>query len=324
MLRGRQHRADQHADGQPAALRPGQPGRAAARRSARSRPTRRAPYVGIIFSTVLALGLIVYVAERAEDDVVVNLASVTSLLLLVRVHDRQHRLPGAAPRRRRDEHVPLARAHAGRRRGRCAPSWSVRGCDRDALDLPDRRRADADRRRALGAHLGRPTAASGPRRPGSATSTTWRSERPAAGRENDAGAGRSPVPLTGEQHRPRPRGPARPRAGPAADVPRPRGRRRRRRPAADDAAAGLRRRVRRAEGQDRRGRRAARRSCSGRRLRRDLRRRHRRQRPQQAAGAAADGGRAHLRRLGAGREGRPDRRPVRQAALLRPRDPRRA
>ena len=31
VLRGRQHRADQHADGQPAALRPGQPGRAAAR-----------------------------------------------------------------------------------------------------------------------------------------------------------------------------------------------------------------------------------------------------------------------------------------------------
>ncbi|HWM73769.1 MAG TPA: APC family permease [Nocardioides sp.] len=45
-------------------------------------PNSRAPYVGILFSTVLALGLIVYVANRAEDDVVVNLASVTSLLLL--------------------------------------------------------------------------------------------------------------------------------------------------------------------------------------------------------------------------------------------------
>ena len=54
-----------------------------------------------------------------------------------------------------------------------------------------------------------------------------------------------------------------------------------------------------------------------------FRRRHRRQRPQQAPGPAADGGRADLRRLGAGREGRPDRRPVRQAALVRPRDPRR-
>jgi amino acid transporter len=38
--------------------------------------------VGIIFSTVLALGLIVYVAERAESEVVVNLSSVTALLLL--------------------------------------------------------------------------------------------------------------------------------------------------------------------------------------------------------------------------------------------------
>jgi amino acid transporter len=45
-------------------------------------PNSRAPYVGILFSTVLALGLITYVANRAEDDVVVNLASVTSLLLL--------------------------------------------------------------------------------------------------------------------------------------------------------------------------------------------------------------------------------------------------
>ncbi len=45
-------------------------------------PNTRAPYAGIIFSTLLALGLIIYVAERAESDVVINLASVTSLLLL--------------------------------------------------------------------------------------------------------------------------------------------------------------------------------------------------------------------------------------------------
>ncbi|MDF1603038.1 APC family permease [Nocardioides sp. YIM 152315] len=45
-------------------------------------PHRRSPYVGVIFSTILALGLILYVANRAEDDIVVNLASVTSLLLL--------------------------------------------------------------------------------------------------------------------------------------------------------------------------------------------------------------------------------------------------
>ena len=45
-------------------------------------PNTRAPYAGIIFSTLLALGLIIYVSERAESDVVINLASVTSLLLL--------------------------------------------------------------------------------------------------------------------------------------------------------------------------------------------------------------------------------------------------
>jgi amino acid transporter len=45
-------------------------------------PNRRAPYVGIIFSTTLALGLIVYVAARAESDIVINLSSVTALLLL--------------------------------------------------------------------------------------------------------------------------------------------------------------------------------------------------------------------------------------------------
>jgi basic amino acid/polyamine antiporter, APA family len=43
---------------------------------------RRAPWAGIIFSTLLALGLIVYVANRAESEIVANLASTTGLLLL--------------------------------------------------------------------------------------------------------------------------------------------------------------------------------------------------------------------------------------------------
>ena len=45
-------------------------------------PNRRSPYAGIAFSTLLALALIVYVTARGEDDVVLNLSSVTSLLLL--------------------------------------------------------------------------------------------------------------------------------------------------------------------------------------------------------------------------------------------------
>jgi len=44
--------------------------------------TRRAPYAGIVFSTLMALALIVYVTSRGESEVVVNLSSVTSLLLL--------------------------------------------------------------------------------------------------------------------------------------------------------------------------------------------------------------------------------------------------
>ncbi|MGH3346375.1 MAG: APC family permease [Nocardioides sp.] len=45
-------------------------------------PNSRAPYVGILFSTLLALGLIAYVATQAESDIVLNLSSTTALLLL--------------------------------------------------------------------------------------------------------------------------------------------------------------------------------------------------------------------------------------------------
>jgi amino acid transporter len=45
-------------------------------------PNSRAPYVGIAFSTVLALGLIWYVASNAEGEIVTNLSGTTSLLLL--------------------------------------------------------------------------------------------------------------------------------------------------------------------------------------------------------------------------------------------------
>ena len=45
-------------------------------------PGTRAPWVGIIFSTVLALGLIWYVAIRADSPIVTNLSGTTALLLL--------------------------------------------------------------------------------------------------------------------------------------------------------------------------------------------------------------------------------------------------
>ena len=45
-------------------------------------PRSRAPYVGIMFSTLLALGLIWYVATQSESSIVGALAGTTSLLLL--------------------------------------------------------------------------------------------------------------------------------------------------------------------------------------------------------------------------------------------------
>ncbi|MGZ5401334.1 MAG: APC family permease [Nocardioides sp.] len=45
-------------------------------------PNTRSPYVAVLFSTILALGLIAYVATQTESDIVLNLASVTALLLL--------------------------------------------------------------------------------------------------------------------------------------------------------------------------------------------------------------------------------------------------
>jgi APA family basic amino acid/polyamine antiporter len=45
-------------------------------------PGRRTPWVAIAFSTVLALGLILYVTRDPDSNVVANLSNVTSLLLL--------------------------------------------------------------------------------------------------------------------------------------------------------------------------------------------------------------------------------------------------
>ncbi len=71
----------------------------------------RSPWAAVLFSTVLALGLIYYVADQSESDIVLNLASVTALLLLgvftvvniaclaLRVdgHESKFRSPGYTP-----------------------------------------------------------------------------------------------------------------------------------------------------------------------------------------------------------------------------------
>ncbi|MCD6638988.1 MAG: amino acid permease, partial [Nocardioides sp.] len=45
-------------------------------------PRRRAPWVSILFTTTLALGLIYYVATRSDSPVVTQLSTTTALLLL--------------------------------------------------------------------------------------------------------------------------------------------------------------------------------------------------------------------------------------------------
>ena len=80
-LRRRQHRAHQHAHGQPARLRHGQPAGAPQRRSARCCRARQSPWAAIAFTTGLALVLIVVVENLAESTVTA-LAGTTGLLLL--------------------------------------------------------------------------------------------------------------------------------------------------------------------------------------------------------------------------------------------------
>jgi len=46
-------------------------------------PGRRTPWAGIVFTTLLAFGLIVFVTERAETSIVEALAGTTGLLLLI-------------------------------------------------------------------------------------------------------------------------------------------------------------------------------------------------------------------------------------------------
>ena len=88
-VRGDQLGPDQHADGQPAALRDGEradpPGV-----FGRVHPIRRTPWVSIVFTSVIALILV------ATVDIAL-LGGTTALLLLGGVHHRQHRGAGAAP-----------------------------------------------------------------------------------------------------------------------------------------------------------------------------------------------------------------------------------
>ncbi len=122
--------------------------------SARSCRARKTPWAGIVFTTVLALGLIFYVQQDPESNVVVNLASVTSLLLLcvfAVVNVACLVLRGKRHDQRQDV-LHLARPAAALGAVLClflVGPW----VDRDADRLRDRRRHDADRRRPVGGHI---------------------------------------------------------------------------------------------------------------------------------------------------------------------------
>ena len=116
-------------------------------------PNSRAPYVGDRLLHAAGAGPdLVRRRRRPRATSSLNLASTTALLLLG-VFTVVNVACLVLRRRRTREHVPVARLHAGARRGRCCAFLVGPWVDRDALHLPDRRRPAADRRRAVGAHL---------------------------------------------------------------------------------------------------------------------------------------------------------------------------
>ncbi len=98
----------------------------------------RSPYGGVIFSTLLALGLIYYVANNAESDIVLNLASITALLLLGVFTSSTSRAWSLRVDGRRGL-LQVAGLHPGGGRGRLPVPDRAVGRPRRA-DLQDRRR----------------------------------------------------------------------------------------------------------------------------------------------------------------------------------------
>ena len=89
-------------------------------------PGRRSPWTAIAFTTVLAMGLIVYVTTQSDSNIVSALSGHHRPAAAVRLLGRQHRLPGAAPR----GHGSRLPRTDGRSRCwvRCSPPpWSDRG-----------------------------------------------------------------------------------------------------------------------------------------------------------------------------------------------------
>ena len=117
-------------------------------------PGRRTPWAGIVFSTLLALGLIVVRhlrwPRRGRSGAVRHHRAAAAL----RVLRRQHRLPGAAPRPDAQRRLPGAdRAPALGAVCLPVPGRAVGARPRGLDPVQDRRRPARDRRRAVGADL---------------------------------------------------------------------------------------------------------------------------------------------------------------------------
>ena len=98
-VRGRQHRADQHADGEPADLRHGPAARAAAGAGHGAPAGAARPWVAIIFTTLIAFGLIFYVTAFANDKAISGARRNHVAAAARGVRGGQRRGAGAAPRR---------------------------------------------------------------------------------------------------------------------------------------------------------------------------------------------------------------------------------
>ena len=178
-VRGRQLRADQHADGQPAALRHGQRRTCCRARSARCTRARRTPWVGDHLHDAARLrpDHLRRPRERLRGRCVQHRAARRHhrAAAALRLHRRQHRL--LVLRRDPVDHDHFRRRRCCRTSVRCsAPSWSVRGrATRSSASSTRSRRACW----SIGVVLWVVACADQPRtaptRRGSATSARWRS-----------------------------------------------------------------------------------------------------------------------------------------------------
>ena len=116
---------------------------------------RRAPWAGIAFTTLLALGLITVVTLDSDSSVVVALSGTTALLLLVVFTIVNVACLVARRRSTRDPGLPGADGGPGARRDRlCLPGRAVGARSGELHPVPHRGRAARDRHRAVGADLG--------------------------------------------------------------------------------------------------------------------------------------------------------------------------